>query len=105
MNISTEKVRDIAINLINKGLLEIENPDEDLTKLKYLLTKKGHNFWFSRKYKESALSALVLTVLTDKEVKQLFNIFTKLYKHILMLFNDREEIVKNIKCFDFFQDT
>ncbi len=96
MNLNHLEIKDIAEKLVEKNFLQIENAPACFEQRKFSLTEQGYDFWFYRKYKENALAAYVLGILSGREINLLFKMFCKLYKHIHMLFNDREEIFKGL---------
>ena len=77
-----QNVKQIAVALQRKGLLEIRVDEQDRRARRLFLTRRHHRFWRDRNPGDYAAVQAWMAAWSDDEVRQALQLLRRLHRHL-----------------------
>jgi DNA-binding MarR family transcriptional regulator len=78
LSTSHQNVKQIALQLVKKGFVKIEEDEQDKRKLVLKLTQKNKEYWDFAARRHEAIIRSMFNALNDKEIQVFYNLISKL---------------------------
>ncbi|MGZ7209584.1 MAG: MarR family winged helix-turn-helix transcriptional regulator [Methanobacterium sp.] len=92
MSITHQNVKQLAVRLEDRGLLKIERDPDNRRILRLKVTEECHGYWEKRRSEDIKSINVLFKGLNDIEVKNFFEIITKLEKTSEILYQDAKKL-------------
>ncbi|NYT12878.1 MAG: MarR family transcriptional regulator [Candidatus Methanofastidiosa archaeon] len=77
-----QNVKQLALKLQEKGFISVEKDQKDRRVIRLRLTEKNREYWESNSEEDISFISSLFSTLTDKELKDLYNLLNKLEENI-----------------------
>lgn len=77
-----QNVKQLALKLQEKGFISVEKDQKDRRVIRLRLTEKNREYWESNSEESISFISSLFSTLTDKELKDLYNLLNKLEENI-----------------------
>lgn len=77
-----QNVKQLALKLQEKGFISVEKDQKDRRVIRLRLTEKNREYWESNSEEDISFISSLFNTLTDKELKDLYNLLNKLEENI-----------------------
>lgn len=77
-----QNVKQLALKLQEKGFISVEKDQKDRRVIRLRLTEKNREYWESNSEESISFISSLFSTLTDKELKDLYNLLNKLEDNI-----------------------